>query len=236
MVSLRRLTALGLLFAGLSALGMADEPKKPAAEPRKAESKGEKYTSAASIDFAAAYDLSFDSLTGLGARIEQARKAGDPVGLAAARTEMKTAEKVSGKKADLTAEALEKEAVELAKLRGRSAELKALSVMLKDEEVAKELEDLAAKAKESEADEAKAFKSGEHKRGATTLRVVNYTDEGVDVYVDGQFIGHANSYDEASFFINKKHKAVKMLARHSRQTWGPTFVEGDWDTFTWELK
>src|SRR4051794_77505 len=56
------------------------------------ESKGEAKPSAVTVDFAKSLGLDFPVLTGLGARIEQARDQGDPVGLAAAARELAVAE------------------------------------------------------------------------------------------------------------------------------------------------
>ena len=96
------------------------------------ESKAEKYQSAAGIDFAGSFGLSFPSLTTLGARIEQARQAADPVGLAQAANELLIAEKVSGKKAPISADDLRKQAVKMALNRQRSSELQAVALLTSD--------------------------------------------------------------------------------------------------------
>src|SRR5436309_2349971 len=131
---------LAIALATLVAIGAATVC--PAQDTRKGEGvklqqkpvrlKLEKYKQATSINFASALKLSFESLSSLGHRIEQARKDSDPVALAAIANELRVAEKVSGRKAELTSEDLRKEALDLALLRGVPEELQALSLMTRD--------------------------------------------------------------------------------------------------------
>src|SRR5262245_57258274 len=88
-------------------------------------SKSTKRSRAASVNFQKAYKLPLASLGTLGGRIDAARRAGDPVALAHAASELSIAEKVSGKKASLTSKALLGESAELAQLRKQVAELRA---------------------------------------------------------------------------------------------------------------
>src|SRR5262245_55850865 len=110
----------------------AEELKKPKKEEVKGKdkqvvtSKPTKRVRASSINFRKAYGLPLASLGTLGARIDAARRAPDPVALAHAAGELKVAEKVSGKKASLTSNALLAEAAELAKLRKEVAELRSV--------------------------------------------------------------------------------------------------------------
>ncbi len=234
---MRRTVWLLALVIGAGALvsGTSADDKKPAGAT-KIEIKPEKYVPATTINFGGELGLPFESLTTLGVRIETARRSSDPVELTAAAIELAAAEKVAGKKASLTAEALLKEALETAKLRGNSKELKMIAQLVKDEKTAKDLESEATKAEKREKEEAEALKSGEKTRGTRYLRCINYCGEGVNVYVDGSFIGHIHAYQERTFYLGMKYRAVKLYARHSRIHWGPRYIEGDYDNYTWELR
>jgi len=105
---------------------------------------------ATTIDFAADLDLDFAGLKGLGARIELARTAADPVSLAVAAAELGAAEKASGKMARVTSAELLKEAVDQAKRRYKPAELAAIATLVTDEGTKKALTELAVAAKDKE--------------------------------------------------------------------------------------
>jgi hypothetical protein len=205
------------------------QEKKPVANEKKIEVKAEKYTPATTIDFGGDLGLSFPALTSLGARIEAARRGPDPVDLAAAGTELAAAEKVSGKKAGLTSDAVLKEAVELARARGSSKELMMVAELVKGD-TGKDLQAEALKAAEAE-----KTPQPEVGRGARYLRVVNHSDEGVDIYVDGRFIGHVYEHRHETFPLHMKYDRVEMFARHHHRTWGPARIRGEYDTYTWEL-
>jgi hypothetical protein len=227
-----------LLLAGcvvLAGIGMTSaQDKKPVATEKKVEGvKAEKYTPASTIDFGGALGLSFPSLTSLGGRIEAARRAPDPVALTADGLELAAAEKVSGKKADLTSETVLKEAVDLAKVRSHSQELRMVAELLKDDPAAKDLRAEADKAATREREE--EAKSPEAGRGASYLRVVNRTHEGLDIYVNGEFLGHVREHQRETFPIHMRHEHVRLFAKHHHRTWGPAHIEGHYDTYTWEL-
>jgi hypothetical protein len=78
------------------------------------------------IDFEAALGMPHADLRDLGARIERARDAADPVRLALLALELRAWEAASQKEAALTAATLREEAAMLATQRRRSAELRAL--------------------------------------------------------------------------------------------------------------
>lgn len=78
---------------------------------------------ACQVNFAKELGLSLDYLGSLGHRISQARKSPDPVDLALAAQALSVAEQVSGKQASITAEQVQKEALELAKLPTRALSL-----------------------------------------------------------------------------------------------------------------
>lgn len=176
MLARRSVIGLGLLLVGLASAGLAadDRPRdKPKAERKVIESKAQKHQPATAVAFASAFDLPFESLLTLGERIEQARRAADPVGLGLAAKELALAEQVSGKKASLTSAALMKEAAALAKARQSAAELKAVCLLHdgeSNEDTKKELETAAAKA-------------GERPRGVVGMLEVRNDDPGHDVWI-----------------------------------------------------
>src|SRR6201999_758024 len=103
------------------------KPAQPAAgdEKQVIKTKPTKVTSAASVKFRKDLGLPLTSLGTLGSRIDAARRAGDPVTLAHAASELHVAEKVSGKTASLPSQQLIKEAAELATVRKQSKEMQA---------------------------------------------------------------------------------------------------------------
>jgi hypothetical protein len=232
-----RTKALGMAlvaYVGLLATGGLPAQEKAATE-KKVESKSEKYTSAATVNFGGALGLPFESVANLGARIEAARRQADPVSLTVLGLELGAAEKVAGKKADLTSDTLLKEGVDLAKLRGNSKEMLMVAQLLKDDKAAKELTVEADKAAKRESDEAAAAKSGEAPRGAQYLRVHNAFHEGVQIYVDGQQVGWVQPGAHETFYIHKHHRHFTLYARHHHRTWGPVEVEGQFETYQWRI-
>jgi hypothetical protein len=221
-----------VVLLGIRVSSAADDKKPVVPTEKKVEGvKAEKYTPASTIDFGGELGLPFQALTTLGSRIEAARRAPDPVALAAAGEELAAAEKVANKKASLTSDAVLKEAAELAKLRGNSKELMMVAELLKD----KDLQAEAEKAAKAENTPQSPPGKEEGTRGARYLRVINHSEEGVDIYVDGRFIGHVHSHRHETFPIHMKHEHVHMMARHHHRTWGPARIHGEYDTYTWEL-
>jgi hypothetical protein len=192
----RGMLCLGLLLGGL-ALGAAticparDDQKGDGGkdQPKPTQLKLEKYKKATAINFAGALKLPFESLSSLGHRIEQARKDSDPVALAAIANELRVAEKVSGKKAEMTSQDVGKEALDLAVLRGVPEELQALSLMTDDTTAQTRLKseiDSAKKCQAEEREQAKAVANGEKPRALRgTLLIVNQTDDELQIRVNG---------------------------------------------------
>jgi hypothetical protein len=219
------------LLATSAATFAADEEKGEGKKEIKSKSKD--YLSASTIDYRAALNLSFESLTSLGARIEQARDAGDPVGLAAAANELAAAENASSKKGAITAEQLTKEAIELAKLRDNSAELTAVAFLAGDS--GKSLPDLAKKAKKREAEEAAAFKAGEESKGIyNELVVENHAEVPVRIWVNGRFFGFVQAFGHAHFRVHEHHH-VDLDARGPHGHSWHEHVDGDYGTYFWNL-
>jgi hypothetical protein len=205
------------------------------------ESKSEKSTPAAAVDFNDAFDLSFASLSSLGTRIDEARRVGDPVGLAQAATELAVAEKVSTKSAPITSEALFKEADELAQRRQQSKELQAVSLLLKDEKRVKVLDKLAAQVKENEEQAAEAFKKGEIPRASiNTLVVMNHTPHLIHIRFQGVNVGSVRPYSSHSFsapplFYLVEPGSVELVGTSGHKRWGPRYVRGNYNTYHWTL-
>jgi hypothetical protein len=224
---------LGVLVA-LAPVAGAEEAKKEAPKDGKVlETKSEAYQSAAAIDFASALGLPFPSLTTLGGRIEAARLATDPVALAVAAHELSVAEKVSGKKAGITCDALAKEAVELATVRGRSSELKAVALLAKGE-ARKELTMLAAKAVKTEAEDAKRAELGDAPRGIRGELVVNnHSRHGVVVFVNGARMGWVREGQRAHFHLHT-HGETRLMAEGGGRHWHE-HVRGEFNRYEWRL-
>lgn len=202
---------------------------------RSFEAKGEKRTPATTIDFQNSLGLSFDSLRGLGARIEQARTAADPVGLAAAARELAVAEKTSGKSASVKSADLLKEATEMARQRNNPDELKAVALLAGDKEDRKALNDQAAKAQK----ELLARKNGEKKRGITgTLSVINQTRWYIRIYVNYQYVGTVRPFATGSVFVGNSAFGTTVLyasAPGTALTWGPRSVTQAVGDISWTL-
>jgi hypothetical protein len=224
------LTLLGLVWV-FGAASAREETKKDDKSSSESVGKPVDYKSAATIDFAAAYTLPFDSLTTLGSRIEQARKTADPVGLATALVELTAAETVSGKTAPLSAAALKKEVVELTKQRNSSSELKAVGVILKDES----LFELAKAAEKTEATDAKAFASGEKARGYRIIRVSNPHGWPHRVYVEGRYLGEVPPYSTGSFDVGFCHRDhVHLIVRGGHREYIET-IHGPFSNYHYHL-
>jgi hypothetical protein len=120
------LAVLGLVIP--VTVNRADDPTTGdhASDKQVVSSKAVQERVAASVNFQKELGLSYPSLRTLGARIDAARQAPDPVTLAHAASELDVAEKVSGKKASITAPEILAEAAKLASLRKQEAELKAV--------------------------------------------------------------------------------------------------------------
>jgi len=216
---------------------VADEPKANKGEAVKM-SKLEKAPTATTVDFAGSLKLPFTSLSSLGARIEQNRLEADPVGLASAAHELGVAEKVSGKKASLTADALKEEVVGLAKLRNQSKELEAVSLLLDDEHARADLQKLAQAAKKRESEEAAALREGEKGRGLQgTLTIVNLHDIGMRVYVNGVYRGVTPAFQKGYYYVNNPPGTVSVFeVRYpdgsSRARW---VLSEDVPSFRWNI-
>lgn len=230
--------ACGLVVgAGYVPAGAKAEDKKAVGKEKAISSKGQQYPSAATVAFGDKLGLPFPYLLTLGTRIEQARLEADPVGLMAAALELAVAEKVSEKKADLTSDVLGKEAVALAKTRGRTAELKALALMAPDAAAKKDLDAAVPAAQEQEAKEAenlKAIKAGERLKGIEhELRVYNESHHTVRVYVNGRYVGQVYARSHSHFHVHT-HGHTDLRAVGGGLVW-ESHIDGDYENYPWTL-
>ena len=155
------------------------------------------------INFQKELNVSLDYLDSIGQRIHDARKSPDPVDLALAARGLAVAEQVADSKASITSDQVMAEAVELAKLRGLTAELKALSRIVADKDAQKELAGLAIAAQAREEDAREATASGEASKSLFgTLQVINHTGEDLRIYVDGRYVGYAHNGHTENFHVH----------------------------------
>jgi hypothetical protein len=196
-VSLRfALAGVGLLgFLALVPFGPGQQPAKDnpaAADKEVVDSKAVPRTPAASVNFRKQLNLPFATLNTLGPRIDAARRAHDPVALAHAASELSVAEGVAGKKASLTSTALLNEAAELARLRKQNQELQAVLNVSKrtaDAEARNRLlQEEIDSAKARVARDQEAIRQNQEPTWTPRKVVVNnYTDQYLDVYVNGNY-------------------------------------------------
>jgi hypothetical protein len=231
------------LVIGLMSRSAADDPKKPDPKDEKQvlDSKAEKRSSATGVDFKKELNLPFQSLGNLGSRIESARRAHDPVGLAHTANELSVAEKVSGKKATLTSTDLMKESAELAKLRKQADELKAtLQVaqqIASEQTLVTNLKESIADADRITKDETKAIQMKEEPTGPRQLLINNYTTQYADIWVNGYL--KMQVPPGQSKYCTIEHKwnptVLKAYGNDDSTTWGPKYIWGTFKTYTWNL-
>ena len=121
--SVTAVALLGLLTLASGGPAQPPKPDDPTAEKQVVSTTPTKATPAAAVKFRKDLNLPYPSLTTLGGRIDAARRAGDPVTLAHAASELNVAEKVSGKTTTLRSWQVLREAAELAGLRRQEAEM-----------------------------------------------------------------------------------------------------------------
>lgn len=198
----RRTVAVAIFLAGACALSpwaiSGEKAQGGKAKAEVLETKATQQELAAATNFSKTLGLSYESLTTLGSRIDQARRVADPVGLASCAQELAVAEQVSGKKAGLTSDAVLKEAAEMAKMRFDPSELKAVSLIAKgNEALSKELATTAAKAEKAEKERIAAAKEGGKTRGIMgQLHADSRVGTSIHVYVDGRYIGTMGPYGD----------------------------------------
>lgn len=230
------MAAASLMLVAGAALA-ADETKDKA-KGDGADAKPVQYVSATAIDFRTELGLDFPSLVSLGSRIEQCRSINpDPVGLAAAAYELGVAEKVSGKTAKITSETLLKEAVELAKVRNDSKELKATMHYVADDKTKEELETAALRAEKAEKEKAELAKAGAATRGVhNELVVKNISRQWVKVFYNGRYVGRVEPLRDNYFRLYDDSPYFNLLAIGSRGSKWHHHERGEFRNFTWRIK
>jgi hypothetical protein len=242
-VGLAVLASLG--FLALVSFAPAEPPAKDGAEPEDKQVVGSKATprpSASSVNFRKSLGLPFATLNTLGPRIDTARRAPDPVALAHAASELAVAEKVSGKKASLTSAALMNEAAQLAALRRQEAELTALLHVSKQVETEEDNIALMKRqlefAKNQAREARRSFERNEEPTAAPRKVIVNnYTTQYVDVYVNGFYKAHLLPGSGQVITIEHRWNPTVLTAygNEDQDTWGPRYVWGRFDKYTWNI-
>jgi hypothetical protein len=240
---------VGVAFLSLFIVGsvlVADDPPRddPAAQDKQVvESKVVHKPGAASVKFRSELNLPFNSLDTLGPRIAAARHAHDPVTLAHAASELSVAEQVSGKTASITSTQLLKESAELAALKRQVAELEAVSRVAnqvqQQSQVATILQQNIALAKQQvNADKAAIQTNEEPTWKVRKLVVNNYGTDHVDMYVNGNFKVTIAPGMQQTCYIEHRWNPVVVTAYGNQDvdTWGPRYIWGRWDKYTWNIR
>lgn len=234
MVSVRHL-CVGFAIAGLLLSGQSWAADGKTSEDVKS-SLDEKYVSAATIDFVKALKLSTPSARTIGSRIEEARCVPDPIGLAATARELAALEAATGSQAAVKAADVMTEAVNLAKARGRSLELKAVAALVNDGTVAEELAAAAKKSQKAEAERAARAKDGEVIRGICgKLHVENHTHQHMNIYYNGSHIGCVAGYSCGDFNLEDHNHVFTLEARGDCGGYARRQFHGQSDNFNWRL-
>jgi hypothetical protein len=242
-----RVAKIGVALFGAAALGAlvwADPPKKEEKpkDQQVVKSEATPQVPAASVKFRKELNLPFASLNTLGARIDAARRAPDPVALAHAASELATAEKVSGKTASITSKQLIQEAAELASLRKQEAELQAVlhvsnQVALAEGNIAN-LKDSIALAKERTKDDKAALDRNEEPTSAPRKVVVNnYSTQYMDIYVNGYLKTQVAPGSSAVIMVEHRWNptVLKAYGSEDMNNWGPRYIWGEFDKYTWNI-
>lgn len=225
---------------------LAQEPKpaQPAAGDEKPEikTKPTKVASAASVKFRKDLGLPLNSLNTLGHRIDAARRAGDPVTLAHAASELAVAEKVSGKTASLTSQQLIKESAELASVRRQEAELSSVLEVSNQLRVAQgQLDNLkaqiaAAKA-QTKAENQALLMNQEPTSKPRKVIVNNFSTQYIDVQVNGYLKGQVPPGTTQTFTVDQRWNPIvlKGWGDSDETTFGPVVLQGAFDKYTWNI-
>jgi hypothetical protein len=243
----------GLLLLGIVILGYftvvslfaGEQPKKddPAAADKEVIStKATTQKTAASIKFRKQLGLPLPSLSTLGSRIDAARRAHDPVALASTASELATAEKASGKKADLAASQLAQETVELAKQRRHEKELRALvatqqQLTLTDDTITT-LKQILDEAKAQAAADSEAIRMNQEPTWTPRKVIVNnYTTQYIDVWVNGYYKVQVGPGLSQSFMIEHRWNPTVLTGYgdDDEQKFGPVNIWGRFKTYTWNI-
>jgi hypothetical protein len=164
--------------------------------------------------------------------------------LAHAASELAIAEKVSGKKASLTAKALLAESAELAQLRKEVAELKsvyAIHQQIADAETNKTFWlDQIALADSITKSEKDAIQSNTLPTDAPRRVLINnYTTQYIDIWVNGNYKMQVPPGGSKWCSIEHKWNPTVLTGygdEDDSPTWGPNRIYGEFKTYTWNLQ
>jgi uncharacterized protein (TIGR03000 family) len=225
--------------------GKTQEDPAAAADKQVVASKATRRAAAASVNFRKDLGLGFPSLATLGARIDAARRAPDPVALANAASELSVAEKVSGKTASLTSPQVLQEAAELAGLRRQVAELQAVlqvsnQVELEANKMANLKGQIALAQAQVKADRDAFARNDEPTATPRKLVVKNHTAQYVTVYVNGNYKGQVQPGLTQVFTVAHRWNPLVVTGYGDGEldmdTWGPVNLWGRFNTYTWDIK
>jgi hypothetical protein len=243
---MRKSLLLGALIVGSSIVAAyaQDPPAKgdKAAEPTVLKSNLKDATKcccrSCTVNFTKELGVPLDYLTQIGHRIHTARRTPDPVELAMASKSLALAEKLSGKKASLTADEVMAEAVELAKLRGISTELAAMIELTGDSKEKTPLQTEMAAAKKREAEAKAAAATGETPKAIHgTLHVVNHSGECLRIYLDGHCVGTVHEGQSGCFYVHAcgHHNNLQAICEEGGELVSQQCVHGHYHTYCWHI-
>ena len=190
------------------------------------------------INFRGELNVPLNYLNSIGQRIHDARRSPDPVDLALAAQGLAVAEQIAGKKASITSAQIMAEAVQVAKLRGLSTELIALSHIVSDKAVNKELAAMANAAQAREEDARAATASGDtSKEIVGTLKVINHTHECLRIMVDGRFIGTVHEGRTRNFHVHahRRHNHLDAYCEQGGELVRHADYHGHAHYLTWHI-
>jgi len=206
-------------------------------------SKATQRQAAATINFRKEYKLPFDSLSDLGTRIDAARRKPDPVALAHAASELAVAEKVSGRKASLTSTILAKEAAELAGMRKQAQELNAVlqvsqEMMLEEDNITRIKNEIALAQAQVKADKEAINQNLQPTWQPRQVVVNNYTTQYLDIYVNGNYETQVQPGMQQTIVVQHRWNptVLKAYGNEDIDTWGPRYIWGRFDKYTWNIE
>jgi hypothetical protein len=232
---------LGIFFLTTGAL--SDEPTQNEGNDQQVvESKATRKVAAKSVNFRKELGLPFQSLSTFGSRVDAARRASDPVALAHTASELAVAEKVSGKQASITSAALLKESAQLAKLRKQAAELKALAQVANqaaaEEQLVADLKNQIADAEAQVKAQKDPFNTNAEP-GSTPRKIVinNHTAQFLTVFVNGFYRSEISPGQNQTLIIQHDWNPVVVTVHgdEDTDTWGPRYIWGKFQNYTWNI-
>ena len=246
-MSVQRTVAALALVGLLSLVSVlpADTPPKdgtPQDDKQVVSSNVTPKAAAAAVNFRQQLGLPFASLGTLGARVDAARRAHDPVSLANAASELAVAEKVAGKKASITSTQLFNESVELARMRRKEKELQALvrisnQVEVQEDNIALLQNSLKLAKEDVQQKELLAAQNTEPTGAPRAVVVNNYTTQYLDISVNGNYKVQVAPGMSQTFYIEHRWNPTVLTAYGDSDvnTWGPRYIWGQFNKYTWNI-